>query len=241
MTVALRLAALALVVSASACISIDPDGPSIDGSGNVVSQSRSATGFDRISVEDDFDVVVTVGPEHSVQVTGDDNLLPHVRTELRGRTLHVETEGDLDPTGEIRVAISTPTLVSLGSTGSSDVQAGGIRSSSFDASVTGSSDMIAQGDFGDLEVSVSGSGSIRLEGTADEIDAGVSGSGDLDLGQVVARRAAVHVSGSGSAAFHVSEALDADVSGSGDVRYAGNPRVESSVSGSGSVRPMAGG
>jgi hypothetical protein len=232
----LRVAVVALVALASACLSFDFDEPGLDGSGTVVSQTRVATGFDEISVEDEFDVVVTIGPEHSVQVTGDDNLLPHVRTELRGRTLHVETRRELDPTDEIRVTITAPSLVSLASSGSSDVRASGIRSSAFEASVSGSSDMVAQGDFGDLDTSVSGSGSIRLEGTADRIEAGVSGSGDLDLAQVVARSASVHVSGSGSAAVHVVEALDASVSGSGDVRYMGQPRVQSSVSGSGSVR-----
>lgn len=232
---AVFLVPLVLVALAVSCISIGQ--PGIDGSGQVVSQSRAAAGFDRVAVEDEFDVVVTVGPAHAVQVTGDDNLLPYVRTEVRGGTLHIETDRDLDPTRGIRLTVSTPSLVSLSASGSSDVRATGVRAAAFDASSSGSSDLVGEGDFGDLRSSVSGSGSMRLSGTADDVDAAVSGSGDLDLARVAARAARVRVSGSGSASVHAVETVNASVSGSGDVRYAGSPRVESSVSGSGSVRP----
>jgi len=230
----LRSLSLFAVVLAAACISFGQ--PGIDGSGRVVSQGRSMTGFDRVSVEDEFDVVVTVGPAHAVQVTADDNLLPHVRTEVRGGTLHVETDRDLDSTEDIRVTIATPSLAALSASGSSNVSATGVRASSFEISSSGSSDISAEGDFGDIHSSVSGSGSLRMRGTGGDIDASVSGSGDLDMGQVAARTARVKVSDSGSASVHAVDAVSASVSGSGDVRYAGSPQVDSSISGSASVR-----
>ncbi len=223
-----------LAIAALGCVSF---GDGLDGSGRVVTVSRTATGFDRVAVGGSFDVDVTVGNAYSVRITGDDNLLPYVRTEVRGRTLEIESSRNLDPTTTLRVAVSTPALVSLASSGSSDVRASGVRANAFDASVSGSSDLAAAGDFGDLDASVSGSGSVRLQGTAGAVNATVSGSGDLDLAQVAARSARVRVSGSGDAVVHASEALSASVSGSGDVRYLGAPRVESSVSGSGTVRP----
>jgi hypothetical protein len=74
-----------------------------------------------------------------------------------------------------------------------------------------------------------------MDGTARAIEGDVSGSGELDLLQVRARTARIHVSGSGDAAVQVSERLDASVSGSGGVRYAGRPEVHADISGSGSV------
>jgi hypothetical protein len=238
MALPLQAAAATLFLVTTACFALDfQDG--LNGSGRVVSEPRSATGFDIVAVEDEFDVTVTVGPAYAIEVTGDDNLLPFVKTQVRDRTLHIGTARDLDPTEGIRVHVTTPSLRGLSSSGSSNVRASGIRATSFDTSVSGSSDLVAAGDFGDLDSSVSGSGSIRLQGTADDIEASVSGSGELDLAQVVGRSAQVKVSGSGDVVVQVSEALDASVSGSGDVRYVGRPQVESSVSGSGSVRRVS--
>jgi hypothetical protein len=237
MSLVFRAAAAIPLLAATACMYGFE--PALDGSGRVVSESRTAGDFDRVAVEDDFDVTITVGPAASVQVTGDDNLLPFVKTEVRGRTLHVERTRRLDPTGDIRVTVATPALSGLSSSGSSDVRASDVRATTFAASVSGSGHVVADGDFGDLDASVSGSGSTRLRGTAGAIDASVSGSGDLDLAEVVGRSARVRVSGSGNVVVHVVETLNAAVSGSGDVRYAGNPRVESSVSGSGAVRPAS--
>jgi hypothetical protein len=224
-----------LMPAVTACFGMDFEA-GLEGSGRVVSQTRNVSGFDRVAVEDHFDVEVTVGTAPSLTLSGDDNLLPHVRTEVRGTTLHIENERELDPTQSISVRITVPTLRGLGSSGSSDVRATGIRSEVFDAAVSGSSEMVADGDFGDLDASISGSGQIRLQGTADEIQGEVTGSAELDLARVVARRAVIRVSGSGDVVVNVTEDLQASVSGSGDVRYLGSPRVDARTSGSGSVR-----
>lgn len=221
----------------TACGVVKLPGSGIDGSGKIVVDARTVPAFDRVSVEDEFDVEVAVGPAAAVEVTGDDNLLPHVRTEVRGGTLHVETDRDLDPTDRIRVRVATSSLRGLASSGSSNVHATGVRATVFEARVSGSSDVAADGDFGDLSASISGSGKIRLRGTGDSIDALISGSGALDLAGLEVRAARVRVSGSGDAILHARESLAASVSGSGSVRYHGDPRVKSTVSGSGSVHP----
>ena len=220
----------------TACgISINWDGPSVAGSGVVRTETRTVPAFERVDVGGEYDVVVRVGATRSVVIEGDDNLLPLIRTEVRQGTLHIESEDDLRPRNEIRIVIGIETLRGIHSGGSSEVAVRDVRSPSFDASVAGSSELSATGDFGDLSTSISGSGEIHMQGSADAIDGDVSGSGELDLLEVLARSARVKVSGSGGATVNVSERLDASVSGSGDVRYAGRPSVNADVSGSGSV------
>ena len=191
--------------------------------------------FDHVDISGGYDVVVRVGGTRSVSLEGDDNLLPLIRTEVRSGTLHIESTQNLRPRDGIRIEIGIETLRGIHSGGSSQVAVRDVRSPAFDASVSGSSELAAHGDFGDLSTSISGSGEIRMEGTADEIEGDVSGSGELDLVDVRARRARIDVSGSGGATVNVSERLDASVSGSGDVHYVGRPTVEADVSGSGSV------
>jgi hypothetical protein len=59
----------------------------------------------------------------------------------------------------------------------------------------------------------------------------------VDAAGLLAERANVIVTGSGSTSVHVRESLAAVISGSGNVNYAGTPRLLSKVSGSGSLRP----
>jgi hypothetical protein len=224
------------LIPLTACgVSINLDGPSVAGSGVVTTETRTVPAFERVDVGGEYDVVVRVGATRSVVIAGDDNLLPLIRTEVREGTLHIESEEDLRPRDGIRIEIGIESLRGIHSGGSSDVAVRDVRSPAFDASVSGSSELSADGAFGDLSASISGSGEIHMDGTANAIDGQVSGSGELDLLEVRARSARVEVSGSGGATVNVSERLDAHVSGSGDVRYAGRPAVNADVSGSGSV------
>ncbi|HKE14915.1 MAG TPA: head GIN domain-containing protein [Kofleriaceae bacterium] len=194
-------------------------GPSVKGSGHTVQQPRGAAQFRRIDVRGSTDVVARVGPATSVTVSGDDNIVPHVRTEVRGDTLVVEMDsGSYTPSARLLVTVSTPALDAIEISGSSDVSAQGIAAERFDAHI-------------------SGSGNLTLHGNARQLDASISGSGDMRLYGLSARRAVVEVSGSGDVELSAVEALDVEVSGSGDVHYRGKPARTVRVSGSGSVEP----
>ena len=140
------------------------------------------------------------------------------------------------PVERVLFEIGTHRLAGVEASGSSDVRVSGVRSTAFDASVSGSGSVHAEGSFGHLTTSVTGSGNVLGQGEAETIAVRVSGSGDVDLLAVRARSAEVDGSGSGDVAVHVTEQLDVSLSGSGDVRYAGTPAVRSSTSGSATVR-----
>ncbi len=213
-------------------------GPRIRGSGVAGTEQRRVEPFDAVSVGADFEVSIRVAPETSVTLTGDDNLLPMVRTEVRDGTLHIEATRLYTARRGIRVSLTTPSLRAVSVSGSSSVDARRFRADSFRAAVSGSGSLLAEGDAGSLDVIISGSGDAMLAGSADRVTAAVSGSGDLHLLELRARTAQVSVTGSGSAALLATEQLDASVSGSGAVWYSGTPRVTRRVTGSGTVEPM---
>ncbi len=194
-------------------------GPRIKGSGNEVRQARQVAQFRRIDIRGSTDVVARIGSTTAITVSGDDNIVPHVRTEVRGDTLVIDMEdGSYSTSAPLLVTVSTPALDGISISGSASAQASGVTAERFDASISGSGDMEVQGTAGELEASVSGSGDMRLYGLA-------------------ARRAVVDVSGSGNIQLSAAEGLEVQVSGSGDVRYRGNPAREVKISGSGSVEP----
>jgi hypothetical protein len=156
------------IVSIAGCgISVNWDGPTVAGSGNIISEYRTLANFNRIEVGGDFDVEVEVG--------GDDNLLPQVETKVRQGELEIDYDGSYRSRDDIVIAITVSSLSAIHSSGSSDVNVTGVRSAAFEAAVSGSSDVRVEGDFGDLEANVSGSGEITMVGTADDIDANVNG------------------------------------------------------------------
>lgn len=231
------MSTLAVLLSGCGVGSSKP-APTLDGSGVVATERRQVAPFEAVSVEGDFEVLVRVAPETSLTLTGDDNLLPLVRTEVREGTLHIGATRGVSSRRGIRVSLTTPSLQAVAVSGSSRVDARRFRAEAFRASVSGSGNLSAEGETRTLEIALSGSGNARVTGSAERVAAALSGSGDLDLLRLSARTADVQVSGSGTAALLASDELNASVSGSGDVFYGGAPRVTSHISGSGTVEPV---
>jgi hypothetical protein len=206
------LAACVISVGGSSCT-----WASIEGSGVEASQAREVPAFRRVHISGSADLRAEVGGAQTLRVSCDDNLLQHVKTEVRGDTLHIGMEpGSYSFRRDLRVELSVPALDGISISGSGN------------ASVVGLSGAV-------FEVAISGSGDVHALGTVERLTASVSGSGDMDFTGLHARAAQVQISGSGDIAVDASEELTVQISGSGDVRYVGNPRIQSQISGSGSV------
>lgn len=190
----------------------------IRGSGDLVTESRDVKEFTRIKSSGSFDVFVTVGDKQSVEITFDDNLIEHVLTKVRGKTLKIYSEESFNSRHNCRVEITVTSIESVKLSGSGDVEVFNLNQDYFEYSVSGSGDMRAEGKVKDLEITV-------------------SGSGDIDTRDLIAEDAMVTVSGSGDVKVFASQSLDAYVAGSGDISYYGDPEdVSTSVSGSGDIR-----
>lgn len=187
------------------------------GSGIEAVEARGVAEFSRIAVGGAANVVASTGPESSVILRWDDNLLPFVNTEVRGDTLHVKMMGgSYSSESGLEVEIVTQHLEGVSISGAADAVVSGVDADHFDANV-------------------SGAGDLQVTGRADSVEAHVSGAGELDLSGLTVRAGDVHVSGAGDVEINARETLSASVSGAGDVHYAGDPKVSMSVSGAGSV------
>ena len=187
------------------------------GSGMEATESRGVGEFSRLHVGGSATVTASTGEETSVILRCDDNLLPYVRTEVKGETLHVSmVSGSYQFKSGLEVTIVSPRLAQVGVSGAGNATVSGVDEDHFEANV-------------------SGAGNLHVSGRADTVDVRVSGAGNLDLSQLTARAGEVHVSGAGGVEINARESLAAHVSGAGHVHYAGNPDVEQHVSGAGSV------
>jgi hypothetical protein len=210
----------------------------IDGSGEVVSEKRELDAFDRIESRGPFDLIVQVGPEQSVEVFIDDNLMEVVFTEVHRGTLEIFSDDNVRSHRRSRIEVTVPKLEEVEVSGSGDIDIAGLNSEMFDLRISGSGDIDFQDvQAGEMLIRVSGSGDIRADGTVELLDISINGSGDIDARDLEAKEVEAHISGSGDVRVFASERFDGSTSGSGDITFWGDPEdVSRYVSGSGSIR-----
>jgi hypothetical protein len=193
------------------------------GGGPKVTEERDVGTWNGIEVDGGVNVDVVPGDSGKVVVTGGEEVIDRVRTQVTDGVLRVSIHDrgiviGPDPFDDVRVQIPAGALDSIRVEGSGDLDLGRIETD-------------------DLTIAVEGAADIEASGTVDRLTATIQGAGDADLAELEARTARVVVQGAGDAELNVSEELDVTVQGAGDVSYRGNPSVRQRVEGSGEVRP----
>jgi hypothetical protein len=216
----------------------------IEGSGNVETESREASGFDSVEFSNMGRVVLVGGEVEGVTVRADDNILPYLVTEVRGDVLHIGmtprgSAAIMRPTEPVVFTVTFTEISALSLSGSGSIEVAGLETPFLELSLSGSGTItIADLVGGQVRSSLSGSGVLSLTGTADAQTLDVSGSGGYHAQGLATRDTRVSLSGSGVIDVNADETLSVNITGSGLVRYAGEPRVTESISGSGRVRPL---
>lgn len=211
-------------------------GKAFEGNGVAARDTRNVAALTGLDVGGAMVVEVRVGGAPSLVVEGDSNLLHLVKTETRGSTLHIGTEGWLRSSTPLKVTYTVPRLTELRSGGSGHVTVRDLKEERLDVSQGGSGVTRLYGQVAELDARVSGSGRIDAsELRAGNARLGVSGSGRLNVGRVEGEHARVSVSGSGLVqAGGAVRRLNASVSGSGSVDLAGLTSEQGELSSSGS-------
>jgi len=208
-----------LAMSGALALSGCDFGPSIRGSGTVISEARQVQDFTGIQLMGSGKVVIEQSDKESLSVRTDDNLLEHIVTVVEDGTLKLYTKNyvSLNPTAGVTYTLLVKKLNNIGVSGGAEIEANGIHTDS-------------------LIVAVSGAGDIKISGETDDVKIAISGAGKLAADGFKSKDAAISISGAGHAVLAVANHLDVEVSGAGDVEYVGNPKVTQKISGAGSVR-----
>jgi hypothetical protein len=191
------------------------------GSGHLVTETRPVRDFTGVELAIPFDATVREGREFQVKVRADDNLLPQVKTEVRGDTLHVRFEGRGSLDGDSKIEITVPDLRAVALAGSGDVSVTASRRKDMSIASAGSGDLSYSGPAANLRIGTSGSGdvAVRLDGDAEDVVIGTKGSGDIRVEGGRAKELVAAVSGSGSIDAQELTARDGKLatSGSGEI------------------------
>jgi Putative auto-transporter adhesin, head GIN domain len=222
-------------------IVVNGTGSMVEGSGNMIDDARSVSGYTRVVVAGAVDVRLKRSSAEKVVVHADDNIVPLIDTRVEGGKLIVETKPNVSfrTRNKISVIVEFKQLDALQLRGSGDATADDIKASIFESTIHGSGNVkIAKLEADTVAISIAGSGDFSARGTAGKVGVVIEGSGDVHAEDLKAKTAAVSIAGSGDARVYATESLQARIAGSGDVRYRGSPQVEKKIAGSGEVKPL---
>ena len=225
----LRIVSLLAAALAFACDGsspTDPDGGGgggpgpVIGSGNIVTVSRSVSGFSGVFFEGAHQLSIEETGFESLTITGDDNLLPLLRSEVIAGELFLRLRDGIAiaTTAPIvyRLTVTELDAISV-SRGPAQVEAIGIETSS-------------------LTSNLSSVSSTSISGRADQQTINISDQASYDAAGLQSREVTIDAAG-GRATVRVSERLEVTfVSSSAIVEYFGDPTV--TVSGNGLVRRL---
>ncbi len=216
-------------------------GPSEKGSGIVVTETREVSGFDSIQVDYPARVLISQGSTESLKIEAEDNVLPGLKTEVKGKELRIYYKSPdgkhVNPTKMAVITITVKELSSLGFSSAGKSTVDGLKSDDLSVSLDGAGNVkLNDIKVGNLSVNLSGAGSTTASGTTDDLSVNISGFGGFNGRDLQANTVSVNISGAGSATVSAEDTLDASISGAGSVSYYGSPDVSKQISGVGSVR-----
>ena len=211
------VAVAALVFAACGGGPTEPD-PGVDGSGPFVTQSRSVSGFNGVSLSGVATLIIEQTGVESLAITAQENILPLLGSDVVGDLLVLGPRPGVNiGRGRIVYELTVRDLNEVSASGVSKVEARGIDTPFLDVDLAGVTNMTSTG-------------------TADEQRIDIAGVASYQAGALRSRVVRINVAGVSSATLRVSERLDVNVGFLSTVKYFGNPVVNKT--GLGTVRRL---
>ena len=189
----------------------------IQGSGNIISESRELNNFTSIILLGSIDVNIKTSESNNCVVVADDNLIPYIKTEVVNNKLNISLNESYSSEEKLVVNINTPNYDEVSLSGSGNINILDFKNNN-------------------LSLNISGSGNITGNGEVETLVVKINGSGNLMSKDIKSKSATITINGSGDAEFFASDSISAKINGSGNIKYFGNPEnVDSIINGSGDI------
>ncbi len=202
-----------LVLFATGC-----DWKGIRGNGQIKTEPRTVTAFTRVDAGGFYKIEWQPGAP-SCSVTTDENILPHIKTNIEGDVLHMALRESVAPTKGIKIVITSPSLSGASLSGALKFDATQLSGPSF-------------------ALETSGASKVTLAGKVNRLLASLTGASKLSATDLSADDVELSVSGAGKADVTASNLLRAAITGAGKVTYGGHPKsLEKNITGVGKIEP----
>jgi len=201
------------------------------------------SGFDRVRVDGDYKVTLTVGIAPYAKAKGSMRALDPVDVVVEGRTLIVRANKSAswggypgESAGPVEVLIGTHELSAVFVNGAGSLNINKVRGLKFEASAQGAGSLaIAQVEVDQFQLGLAGAASARLAGKVGKLTAMVRGTSALDGEGLVVKDAVIGAQGPAIVKLTATGTAKVDALGVAAVTLAGNPSCIVTTKGSASV------
>jgi len=217
-------------------------GPLITGSGPVVTKEYLIEGFNWVVVSSAVEVEITRSIDHSITITGYENLIERLEVDLSGQKLIIRLKPGRYFNNNVKAVITMPDLSKFVVSGASSGTAKGFTSADdFDLEVSGASRVDFSIETGntnlnisgaskvagelkaqDIRLTVSGVSHCELTGSGGNTNLNVSGASQVNLLQFQIQNADVNISGASRATINMTGTLNVDLSAASSLEYTGD-------------------
>lgn len=192
----------------------------VRGSGNRQREERQVASFTSIDTNGAFDITVVSQKQHTLEIEGDDNVLPMIATDVSGNVLHIRNRSSYSVSQPIKITISVPNLEAVTSNGAGRLRITDLKNDR-------------------LELDINGAPAIEASGETKFLKIKANGAGNIDTHRLRATRADVNSNGVSQIDLYAREQLDVVVSGPSNVTYEGDPVVNKTINGPGTIQKKA--
>jgi hypothetical protein len=203
--------AFAVVVALAplGCKKKEPEGP-LRGSGVGAKVVRTTPPFSKLKVGGTVRVEVEVGKPPSVELLGDDNLLPKVSSRVDAGTLVIVPDGVLKPTQPLVARVTVPSLDEVELVVAATGFVRGVKAAHFVANLAGGA-------------------SLDLDGSSQTVEVVTKAAAKADLRDFSVASAHVTTSEATRVELGHVETLEVHQKGPSLVTYQGSPEIKRSV------------
>ena len=210
------------------------------GSGNIISKTMSVGNFTAISATGDVHVNFQNGPQRSVVVETDDNIMPYVEAETEGNTLKIRLKKINNlRNSTVNVNVTSPDVTGFNSSASAEIISKTVITSSgkLELRASSGSKVNLQVDAPSVDAEASSGGNVIASGRTKDVMASASSGSNLNASALRAENADAHASSGASVKVSASISIQAEASSGGTVKYTGGAeKVKKNESSGGSVR-----
>ena len=190
----------------------------IKSSGNAKTETRKVSGFKEIKVGGAVNLEITVQKDFGLTIEADDNLLEHIKTDVSGSILTIETKDNISSKTRSNIKISLPELTGLDLSGASTADVSAVKTDS-------------------LKLDASGASKIKVDGEVKSLGAVASGASGIDAENLKTEKAKAKASGASNVIVSPVDELDADASGASSIIYMVEPKnLKQNASGASTIK-----
>ena len=157
----------------------------ITGSGKMVTETRQVSGFNGVVLAAAGKMNIIQGDKEGLTITGDDNILALIKTEVRDGKLVIEFERpniSINSMAGITYNLTVVKLTSLQISGAGDITAANMKTESFTVVVSGAGNITIAGETGAQIITLSGAGNYSAaDFKSQSVKVTISGAGNATV------------------------------------------------------------